>query len=835
MFFRLNSFRVLFVAGLTMLGVAGTDVLSSAYAQQLALEEITVTARKRSESLQDIPLSITAFSAADIEAGAFRDLGDVALQTAGLQFNVRGSDGVRGGRIDSVIRLRGVDFSALDHLQATSVFIDGVFVLGTASSLGLQDLERVEIIKGPQSAFYGRNTFAGAVNFITKNPSLTDVTGKVDLSAATYGKYDNSVLVGVPLVEGKLAAQINARSYHSAGEWRANDGGKLGEESTASISGTLYGEPTENLSFKFRVHYQKDDDGSPVTGVLTGDESNSCAGVTVERFDDNGALANFSPSRYICGQVPSLGEPGAPILSRETTLTPGNLALNRIGLRIDPFAVLVGPQPDILTRVLLGEQFVKSTPSLNGFGTERDQLRLAFNADYEFGDGYSAAFLAGWNDMGLNNLRDYDMSDGQFWYSSDPKYGRDWSVEGRIVSPQDARFRWVAGATYYDQEFITNNTGGLLVFSCFAPGATDPCSGGPGIFTLPATFGNEAKVWGVFGSVSYDITDEVTLDIEARYSQDERTVQDSGLTFTETFKEWTPRVILNYQPTDDTMVYIQASRGTLPGSTNGLIVTCGPDAFIEAYVSPQTGLLSTASECDQISSQLKEDQFAAATSAQQLDALEIGWKQQAMDNRLQFNVSGWYYKWKNRPFPLAVTWVRDAENPANRDGRPNSFPNTQTVNVGGDLELMGIEFESAFAFTENWDAQLNISYQESKNIELSNNDQVTINGGYSNLKGLRNPRYPALMGNLSTTYEEALAGEWSWFTRWDVMYSGKYWAGPSNLMRGPDYFLTHARLGLIRENLRVEVFVRNLFDEDAWAGVTGDRHYKHYTFAFPKN
>ena len=91
------------------------------------------------------------------------------------------------------------------------------------------------------------------------------------------------------------------------------------------------------------------------------------------------------------------------------------------------------------------------------------RLRIAFNADYEFDSGYSASFLAGWNDMGLNNMRDYDMSDDQVWYSSDPKYGRDWSLEARVVSPQDSSFRWLAGATYYDQEFIRNHIEKLIL------------------------------------------------------------------------------------------------------------------------------------------------------------------------------------------------------------------------------------------------------------------------------------------------------------------------------------------------------------------------------------
>ncbi len=182
---------------------------STAQAQQVTLEEIVVTARKRDESLQDIPLAIAAFTAQDIEDAGIQDLSDLALQTAGMEFNPRQSGGRITGRINSVIRLRGVFQSSADHLQPTSLFVDGIYVLGTAASVGLQDLERVEVIKGPQSAFFGRNTFAGAINYITKTPSLDEYETKLDVSLGSYDKYDGNILTSGPLVEGKWAYQVS--------------------------------------------------------------------------------------------------------------------------------------------------------------------------------------------------------------------------------------------------------------------------------------------------------------------------------------------------------------------------------------------------------------------------------------------------------------------------------------------------------------------------------------------------------------------------------------------------------------------------------------------------
>ena len=723
---RLNFIKSLLLGSAAVTALIGAEQVS---AQQITLEEIVVTARARTESLQDIPLAITAFTAADMENAGMQDLSDLALQTAGMQFFSRRS-GFRAGRVDSVINLRGVSSgTGLDHLQPTSLFVDGIFVLGTASSIGLQDLERVEVIKGPQSAFFGRNTFAGAINFITKNPSLTEYETKIDVSAATYDKFDFNVLTSIPLIEDKLAVQINGRLYSRGGEWTATDGGQLGQESSSFISATVYGEPNERSSFKLRAYYQRDDDGSPVSGVLSGDEFDSCSGTTVTRFNAAGtAQESFSPFRMACGDVPTF-KSGLISLSRETSLRPTNMSLDRIGLVQSTGGLLFGPQPNALREFLIDDKFVKSVPNIDKMGLIRDQIRLSANADYEFSgalEGYTFSFLGGYNDMGLNFLRDYDQSDFQAWYSTDPKFGRDWSVEARLTSPQDKRLRGLLGVSYVDQEFITSGSGGLLVLSCFnftgAPAAGTPfstaCGGGPGIFTLPATSGNVAKVKGVFASLSFDITETLTFDAEARYSEDERTAGEAGFFNQITYKDWVPRFILNYQPTDDTTIYIQASRGILPGATNGLLTTCSEDDFLVAYTSPITGQQSTASECDQFRSQLQGDQFAPSTPSQVLDAAEIGWKQQLMDGRARFNLTAWHYEWKNRPYGLVTSFVRDAEDPSQRDRLPNNFANSLTVQVGGSSKFWGVEFESGMAFTEQWDAQLNVSWQDNKITDL---------------------------------------------------------------------------------------------------------------------
>ncbi len=798
------------------------------------LDEVVVTARKRNESLQDIPLAITAFSARDIQDAGIVDLGDLAAQTAGMSFNPRASFRVPG-RADSVINMRGVagnsGQASLDHLQPTSVFIDGIYVLGTANSIGLNDLERVEVIKGPQSAFFGRNTFAGAINYITKTPDLNEFASQLDVSIASYEKLNAYVMNSGPLIPGKLAYQVNASLYERGAEWRATDGGKLGEESSEYASLVLYGEPTDSLSFKFRASYQRDDDGPAAYGVIRGRFADSCTGKTVQRYNNAGtAVASFSPRSYVCGTVPAYGfnEPGKTLLSMNTSLQPVALYTARPGAAVQATGqVLTGPQPNAINQFLAGQnasRFLgKKVPNITGFGLIRDQLRVSLNADYDFASGYAVNFLAGWNDMRMNFLRDYDSTDEEYWYSATPKYGADWSVETRITSPQDSRFRWLAGATMYEQDFITS-TNGLLIAIC-----NGNCARGPAVLSTPAINGNLAEAWAVYGSVSFDILPNLTVDLEARYIEDERTASDAGVKFVTTFTDVAPRFIVSYRPTDDLTLYAQASRGTLPGFTNGVIGTCSNDSFLVPFTSPLTGQPSTASECAQLQSQLLPKQYQTVTPSQELDALEVGWKQVFAGGRASVNLAAWTYKWNNAPFGAAATIVRDAANPADRDRIPNAIANTVLVQSPGTERLWGLELESSLALTDRWSADLNVSWSESEMLELTDTSMVSLTG-FTNLKGLEVRGYPNWMGSVSTTYSAPFVSGWEWFTRWDLTYQGSYWADTVNLARAEGYSLVNGRVGMKRDNLRLELFARNLLDEDTWAAASQRNDFSQPTF-----
>ena len=155
-------------------------------AQEGMLEEVIVTATKRAESLQDIPVTVNAFSSETIQEAGIQNASDLAILTPALNINVNTSP------FNARMTIRGVGTAQTDPALEPSVglFVDGVF-LGR-SGLGMSDLtdiERIEVLQGPQGTLYGKNTNAGAISVITKKPNFEEFEGYVEASAGDYSMY----------------------------------------------------------------------------------------------------------------------------------------------------------------------------------------------------------------------------------------------------------------------------------------------------------------------------------------------------------------------------------------------------------------------------------------------------------------------------------------------------------------------------------------------------------------------------------------------------------------------------------------------------------------------
>jgi iron complex outermembrane receptor protein len=218
------------------------------------IEIITVTAQKRTESVQDVPIAITAYSEAGLAARGIDGLGDLAQNTPSLGF---------GNYSDlklSPIALRGISASSGSAGQdpAVGVYVDEVFMGGgVGANIDMFDVERAEVLRGPQGTLFGRNTVGGVISITTKKPT-DEFEGYV---MGGYGDYDAINLRGAvsgPIIEDKLLARISAQYEDRDGFTRNEIDGTRGDDShTWNLRGQLLMRPTENAEFILTGEYRK--------------------------------------------------------------------------------------------------------------------------------------------------------------------------------------------------------------------------------------------------------------------------------------------------------------------------------------------------------------------------------------------------------------------------------------------------------------------------------------------------------------------------------------------------------------------------------------------------
>ncbi|MBP7340623.1 TonB-dependent receptor, partial [Niveispirillum sp.] len=234
-------------------GLYAIPAIAQQAAAPIVLEEIIVTAERRSTNLQDTPIAITALTAEDLREKGVVDLKGVADATPNFQMTTSGNGS--GGSNFAQLFIRGVgqpDF-IITKDPAVGIYIDGVYLARAPGAvLELLDIERVEVLRGPQGTLFGKNTSGGALNITTKAPS-DDFGGVAELRVGNYGRMDVGGSVNVPLVEDKLALRVSALSRDQDGYYKrllpSADGTKRNGNDVNVRSGraTLAWTPTDSL------------------------------------------------------------------------------------------------------------------------------------------------------------------------------------------------------------------------------------------------------------------------------------------------------------------------------------------------------------------------------------------------------------------------------------------------------------------------------------------------------------------------------------------------------------------------------------------------------------
>jgi iron complex outermembrane recepter protein len=672
-----------------------------ALAQQFgALEEIVVTARKREEKLQDIPITVTAFTSDSISKLGIRNPFDLAAMTPGLTYE---NIGFRSGEKATI---RGLTTpSTVASQQKASVFIDGIYVAGAYSSQALTNLERVEVLKGPQSAFFGRSTFAGAINYVTQDPT-DEVSGRVSAQAATLGETEISGTVGGPLVGDKLLGQVTAYYFDFNGPdyWtNVPDGHKNGSQKTKNGSAKLIFNASDDVRITLRTAYNDDKDGH-LTAVFL-----------------DPALRN---GRF--------------------TKPTGQVAFYPVG------AINV-------TKPVFNYSFGRfSQPGIDRF-SNRSNIQL----DTSVG-GHDVTVQAAHNYEHSKVQSDLDLTSLGAQRSYTDVRTKDDAVEVRVASPQDQRFRYLAGFYYLDLELRNNNRFFLDTIGSFTPTVST----------------ETAKNTSGFGGLYFDITDQLTATIEGRYQRDKISAvnQITNAAFDATFNTFLPRFNLEFKATDSVLFYAVVSKGNNPGGFN-------------------TGIIAAANQ--------------RTFDEEKLWNYEGGIKSTWLDGALLLNASAYHLKWTNQQFRRSFT-------------TPTGTLATVTVNEG-DSKVDGFELESVIAPVPGFDMRGTVSYNRAKYTNFCSANLAALLGRTDLpapdfclfVNGNTLEAQPAWQGSLSAGYAGDLGADWSWFARSDLQVTGKKYESEMNLAWSPTAKVINARIGVENKMVTLEAYARNLFHEDS--------------------
>jgi iron complex outermembrane receptor protein len=567
------------------LAVAVTAVLAANVPQAVAqdtgqsaggLEEIIVTAQRREEGLQDVPISVQAFDTQAIQNLGAQDISDLGIFTP----NVEIGRGVNQPRYK--IRGIGTDDFGVGADPAVGVYVDGVYIgRSGGSKTAFNDIQRVEILNGPQGTLFGRNAAAGAIQYITNKP----VEGYEGWARATVGNYDRYQVEGVynmPLSENvfwRTGVLWNQRDGFVDNKFTGNE---LGDEDNWSITTTLRWLPTDNLDIWWRMEYDEVDQYSRPSSSATFGLREGGAD-----FENMESVADFDETRELFGTALHL----TFHLNETTTFT--------------------------------------SITSYREYETENPEDK----------DGQTDPFF----DFDDLNEEDNDQWSQEFRFDGTLGENLTWLVGG-IYSEETAKQRSginldtravdkliVEAEIGVSYDSFAPGTGYELAWAFEFPGLPRIYSSGQealaaGRYTENIDVEGQYESWGVFGDITYSILDNLDLTLGIRYTEDDKEFgrnvryNDFGMFFAfdetriddngnlvsfpdgrqgtywqdESWDDTTGRAVLDYRVTDDVLLYASWAEGYKAGGFNSVGIRNDDPAFDpEEITTWELGIKST--------------------------------------------------------------------------------------------------------------------------------------------------------------------------------------------------------------------------------------------------
>ncbi len=743
-----SAFAILFTAAPVMAQTSGTNFDD---------DTIVVTARKREESLQDVPLAISAFDADDISKKGLQELEDVALLTPGLTFE----DYSSGGFGTPIIR--GAAQFSLDSLeQNVATFIDGVYIPRSyAVDAGTDSLERIEVVKGPQSALYGANAFIGAINYVTRKADLDKSYGDVKVTVGDDKRFDVSGSGSIPLVPGKLAIKVDAKHSQYDGDWE-NDHpaadtyegqgteGNLGGWNNQSYGLSVVAEPTDSVSFDFGYrNIQKDVESRAQTRLGAGTSDLNCG---------NAFFFNPANPKIFCGELP-----GTPVLPNST----GDL--EETGFAVDPRSYA-----ETETEIL------RAAVSID--------LTDAISTSYQFANITAETFAPGNADRdALSGTLPFGSAAGSEanFFTVLPAGGFDYtSHELRLDYTSDGGIFVMVGGFRSDGEDRDEGQAGYA-----APLYTQSIEPITASDITPNDNLIETETTAIFAQVDIPlIGDSLSLSAEGRYAWDEITGSDTTGEYVYDNSYFVPRVSLDYKLGANNLLYASAAKGVKSGGVNAAVVR----PFV--FFGPFNALTD-------------EDRFF---DDDENISYEIGSKNSFMDGRFLFNAAAYYIDWKN----LQVSVTAD-------DASVTATTALITDNLGSATSK-GIEVDASFKVTDGITLDGGLALNDatydddviSQRIVRAGLCDDVVCASDGSVGGNKLPRSSDVQWNIGAQYDGSLSSDMEYFVRADLAGQSEQFVAELNLATIPSRALLNLRAGVTKGNVSADFWVTNATDEE---------------------
>lgn len=689
------------------------------------MEEITVTARKREEGLQDTPIAVSAFSGESLEARGIQKVDDIAQLTPNMSFDNINTNG--GGGSSAAVFIRGVgqrDFIPSAD-PGVGIYVDGVYYARSVGSvLDLIDVDRVEVLRGPQGTLFGRNTTGGAVSIHTVKPH-EEFDGKVRVRVGTDDRLDVVGKVNVP-INDQLFMNATLASFNQDG-FVVNpiNGMDTGDDETMAFRGALRWLVNDDIEVNISGDYSfdrengqarvlSDNPGRAINFIAPGEPGGGGAGNAP--FVHNVQLGANSVFQTPMAPFPLLNVPSVRQFNNCDAT-----GANRAGTNASCFNV---------NNVALGE----NTATTHTF-SDVDVYGVSATIDWQINDNLQVKSISAYR--AVDSMFQHDGDNTPFFISSvrDEVYEQEqFSQEIQLLGTSfDDRLQWIIGGFYFTEDGFNFNP---VDFA-----NVDIESGGK--------FDHESKA--VFAQGTFDVTEKLHITVGIRYTKDtkdfivESPIQtavpvvappnlQAGIVLidpgTTTLKadDWTPMANISYDWTDEIMTYFTYSEGFKSGG-------------VQQRNAGRFGA------------------FAPTYDPEFVESFEVGFKYNSADGRFILNAAAFYADYTEIQLETLA---------------PGGI--APQLENAGEGEVKGFELETRWSPLDTWFFEAALGHLDATITEADPN--VTNSGGPA--AGARLPQVPRWSLAAAIIKEFGLGDMGTVTARLDYSYRTKVFFSPDN-------------------------------------------------------